>query len=93
MLEILLRQARSVTVTLLGEPDSREEIFEASLRTKERLVVAGPAGRAALGGGHAHRRGRYAPGPPGAALFGDLGSLTGRTGRHRPHPGGGHRLL
>ena len=38
VLEILLRQARSVTVTLLGEPDSREEMFEASLRTKEQLV-------------------------------------------------------
>ena len=36
-LTILLRQARSVTVTLLGEPNSREEIFEASLRTLDRL--------------------------------------------------------
>ena len=36
-LSILLRQSRSLTVTLLGEPDSREEIFEASLRTLERL--------------------------------------------------------
>ena len=37
VLEVLLRQAKSVTVTLLGEPDSREEMFEASLRTMERL--------------------------------------------------------
>lgn len=37
VLSILLRQARSVTVTLLGESDSREEIFEASLRTLELL--------------------------------------------------------
>ncbi len=36
-LSILLRQAHSLTVTLLGEPDSREEIFEASLRTLHRL--------------------------------------------------------
>ncbi len=36
-LSILLRQAHSVTVTLLGEPNSKEEIFEASLRTLERL--------------------------------------------------------
>ncbi len=36
-LAILLRQAHSVTVTLLGEPNSREEIFEASLRTLDRL--------------------------------------------------------
>ena len=36
-LSILLRQAHSVTVTLLGEPDSREEMFEASLRTLDRL--------------------------------------------------------
>ena len=36
-LSILLRQAHSLTVTLLGEPGSREEIFEASLRTLERL--------------------------------------------------------
>ncbi len=36
-LSILLRQARSVTVTLLGEPDSREEIFEVSVKTLERL--------------------------------------------------------
>ena len=33
VLSILLRQARSVTVTLLGEPDSREELFEISLKT------------------------------------------------------------
>ncbi len=32
-----LRQARSVTVTLLGEPDSREEFFEATVRTAEQL--------------------------------------------------------
>lgn len=37
VLGILLRQARSVTVTLLGEPGSREEIFEASLRTLGQL--------------------------------------------------------
>ncbi len=37
VLSILLRQAHSLTVTLLGEPDSKEEIFEASLRTLERL--------------------------------------------------------
>ena len=36
-LSILLRQAHSLTVTLLGEPASREEIFEASLRTLDRL--------------------------------------------------------
>ena len=36
-LSILLRQAHSVTVTLLGEPNSKEEIFEASLRTLDRL--------------------------------------------------------
>lgn len=36
-LGILLRQARSVTITLLGEPDSREEIFEASLKTLGQL--------------------------------------------------------
>ena len=37
VLEVMLRQARSVTVTLLGEPDSREEIFAASVRTAEQL--------------------------------------------------------
>ncbi len=36
-LSILLRQAHSLTVTLLGEPDSKEEIFEATLRTLDRL--------------------------------------------------------
>nr|WP_326185419.1 PD-(D/E)XK nuclease family protein [uncultured Oscillibacter sp.] len=36
-LGILLRQARSMTVTLLGEPDSQEEIFEASLKTLGQL--------------------------------------------------------
>nr|WP_325211330.1 PD-(D/E)XK nuclease family protein [uncultured Oscillibacter sp.] len=36
-LSILLRQAHSLTVTLLGEPGSREEIFQPSLRTLERL--------------------------------------------------------
>ena len=37
VLEILLRQAQSVTVTLLGEANSREEIFEASLKTMGQL--------------------------------------------------------
>ena len=37
VLEILLRQAQSVTVTLLGEANSREEIFEASLKTMSQL--------------------------------------------------------
>nr|WP_326127012.1 PD-(D/E)XK nuclease family protein [uncultured Oscillibacter sp.] len=37
VLEVLLRQSRSVTVTLLGELNSREEIFEPSLRTLDRL--------------------------------------------------------
>ena len=37
VLGVLLRQAASVTVTLLGEPDSREEIFEASLKTLGQL--------------------------------------------------------
>ena len=36
-LGMLLRQARSVTVTLLGELNSREEIFEASLKTLGQL--------------------------------------------------------
>lgn len=36
-LGILLRQARSVTVTLLGEPDSHEEIFETSVKTLGQL--------------------------------------------------------
>ncbi len=36
-LSILIRRAHSVTVTLLGEPGSREEMFEPSLRTLERL--------------------------------------------------------
>ncbi len=45
VLSILLRQAASVTVTLLGEPDSREEIFEASLRSRAALWrLAGDAG-------------------------------------------------
>ena len=37
VLSILLCQARSVTITLLGEPNSREEIFEVSLKTLEQL--------------------------------------------------------
>ena len=37
VLEVLLRQARSVTVTLLGELNSREEVFEPSLKTLDRL--------------------------------------------------------
>lgn len=41
-LAIFLRQARSVTVTLLGEVNSREEIFEPTLKT---MVHAGTAGR------------------------------------------------
>lgn len=36
-LGIILRQARSVTVTLLGEPNSREEIFESTLKTLGQL--------------------------------------------------------
>ena len=38
VLEILLRQGRSVTVTLLGEPDSAEEMFQVSLRTRDQLI-------------------------------------------------------
>lgn len=34
---ICLRQAKSVTITLLGEPESREEIFETSLKTVGQL--------------------------------------------------------
>jgi ATP-dependent helicase/nuclease subunit B len=37
VLRQILRQARSVTVTLLGEPDSREEIFETSVQTLGQL--------------------------------------------------------
>lgn len=37
VLAVLLRQGRSVTVTLLGELGSREEIFEPSLKTLDRL--------------------------------------------------------
>ena len=45
-LEILLRQARSMTVTLLGEPESTEEMFRASLRTRDQLIrLAEKAGR------------------------------------------------
>ena len=38
MLESILRQARSVTVTLLGEPDSAEEMFQVSLHTRDQLT-------------------------------------------------------
>ena len=37
VLTVLLRQARSVTVALLGEANSREEIFESSLKTMDQL--------------------------------------------------------
>ena len=37
-IEIMLREARSVTVVLLGEPDSGEEVFQASLKTCGRLT-------------------------------------------------------
>ena len=37
VLEILLRQAKSVTVTLMGEPGSREEIFTPTLKTLRQL--------------------------------------------------------
>ena len=37
-IEIMLREARSVTVVLLGEPDSGEEVFRASLKTCGRLT-------------------------------------------------------
>lgn len=46
VLEILLRQGHSVTVTLLGEENSREEIFEPSLKTRDQLIrLAKAAGR------------------------------------------------
>ncbi len=35
---IMLREARSVTVVLLGEPESREELFQTSLKTLGRLT-------------------------------------------------------
>lgn len=37
VLESMLRQGRSVTVTLLGEPDSREEVFQSALRAMGQL--------------------------------------------------------
>lgn len=37
-LSILLRRAHSVTVTLLGEKDGRNEIFDASYRTRDALI-------------------------------------------------------
>ncbi len=37
VLSICLRQSRSVTVTLLGEPDSREEVFETSRKALSQL--------------------------------------------------------
>lgn len=37
-IETMLREARSVTVVLLGEPDSREEMFQATLKTLGRLT-------------------------------------------------------
>lgn len=37
VLSVMLRQARSVTITLLGEPDSREEVFAATLQTLGQL--------------------------------------------------------
>ena len=37
VLRQILKQARSVTITLLGEPDSREEIFESSVQTLGQL--------------------------------------------------------
>lgn len=45
VIAILLRQARSVTVTLLGEEGDRGELFEVSLKTKEALCrLAAEAG-------------------------------------------------
>ena len=41
VLEIMLRQGRSVTVTLLGEPDSREEVFQSALRAMGRESPCG----------------------------------------------------
>ena len=38
VIAILLRRARSVTITLLGERDSDLEIFRQSLRARDRLV-------------------------------------------------------
>ena len=47
VLEIMLRQANSVTVTLMGEVGSREEIFDSTLKTFAQLRrLAGEAGRA-----------------------------------------------
>ena len=46
VLGIMMRQARSVTVTLLGEPDSRQEIFAPSIKALDQLRrLAKDAGR------------------------------------------------
>lgn len=37
-ISVFLRRARSITVTLLGEKDSRNEIFDVSYRTRDMLV-------------------------------------------------------
>lgn len=45
IIAIFLRTARSVTVTLLGEPNSNEEIFAQSIRAQHRLIrLAGECG-------------------------------------------------
>ena len=45
VLEIMLRRAKSVTVTLMGEPNSREDIFRATRVTEDRLMrLAAKAG-------------------------------------------------
>lgn len=40
VIEIMLKQARSVTVVLLGDHSLQEEIFDATIRTKEQLLRA-----------------------------------------------------
>ena len=78
VLESILRQARSVTVTLLGEADSAEEMFQVSLRTRDQLTrLADQAG---------------CPGIFGASLLRRGGALPRRQLRH-PGPGGGHRFF
>ena len=74
LIEILLRTARSVTVTLLGD-GSGLEIFEQSVRARDRLVPGGAGDR---------------PGAPDGLLFRPLPPVRGGLRGRGAVPGGEH---
>lgn len=69
ILELVLRQASSVTVTLLGDRGNNEQLFQNALRQRDAPGAHGPACGAEYGSPVVRKAGERPLGSPGAAFF------------------------